>query len=296
MVEVEPGRLLLFTTWFDRTDPDRPLFDPETEGILRSRQLMAVSADEGETWSDLQIVPTPGLTGTAITGPVLKWPDGAIGLAFESFKEFDDPRPPKHGAWLLVSRDGGRSFDPPFLVAQDPRHQIYYWDQRLCTTDVPGEFIGLFWTHDRASKQDLPVYLLRARLNSRNQAASQPVETTIPGQIAAPLWLRDGRLLVFVVDRDLPGTLRLWSSGDGGKTWPKADCLTIHVHDERAALSQGITNIDFAQYWQDMAKWTFGHPSIREVDQERILVTYYAGVPGCMSVHATMVNVNAEKT
>src|SRR3954462_13881110 len=30
LVEAEPGRLLLFTTWFDRSDPDRPLFDPET--------------------------------------------------------------------------------------------------------------------------------------------------------------------------------------------------------------------------------------------------------------------------
>ena len=34
MVEVAPGRLLLFTTWFDRSDPARPLFDPVTEGIL----------------------------------------------------------------------------------------------------------------------------------------------------------------------------------------------------------------------------------------------------------------------
>src|SRR4051812_28290740 len=75
MVEVEPGRLLLFSTWFDRSDPDRPLFDPVTEGILRSKQLLAVSADEGETWSDWQVVPTPGLTGTAMCGPPVRWAD-----------------------------------------------------------------------------------------------------------------------------------------------------------------------------------------------------------------------------
>src|SRR5262245_30530866 len=66
MVEAEPGRLLLFTTWFDRSDPTRPLFDPVTEGILRSRQLMAVSADEGNSWSPWTVVPTPGLTGCAM--------------------------------------------------------------------------------------------------------------------------------------------------------------------------------------------------------------------------------------
>src|SRR4051794_19639922 len=30
LVEVGPGRLLLFSTWFDRSDPARPLFDPDT--------------------------------------------------------------------------------------------------------------------------------------------------------------------------------------------------------------------------------------------------------------------------
>src|SRR5436309_1306117 len=127
MVETEPGRLLLFATWFDRSDPARPLFDPVTEGILRSRQLMAVSSDEGDTWSPWTIIPTPGLTGCAMTGPAIRLAGGAIAYAFESFKEYDDPSPTRHGSWLIVSRDGGRSFGPPFLVAQDPKHRIYYW-------------------------------------------------------------------------------------------------------------------------------------------------------------------------
>lgn len=292
MVEIERGRLLLFSTWFDRTDPERPLFDAETEGILRSKQLLAVSSDEGETWSDWQIVPTPGLTGCAITGPVLQWADGSIAFAFESFKEFDDPSPPKHGAWLLISRDGGRSFEPPHLVAQDPQQRVYFWDQRLCVGTAPGEFIAMFWTHDRAAKRDLPVYFLRGNVNDSSTARQSPVETTIPGQIAAPLLWHDGRLFTFVVDRDRPGTLRLWTSHDGGATWPKSDCLTVHEHDEQAKLSQGLENIDFAQYWEDMGKWSFGHPTIRPFDSERVLLTYYAGTPGCLSVHAAVVNVN----
>src|SRR5262249_6307839 len=40
-VEVKPGRLLLFSSWFDRSDPKRPLFDPTTEGLLRSKLLAA---------------------------------------------------------------------------------------------------------------------------------------------------------------------------------------------------------------------------------------------------------------
>jgi hypothetical protein len=292
LVEVEPERLLLFTTWFDRSDPERPLFDPETEGILRSRQLLAESRDEGQSWSPWRVVLTPGLTGTAITGPVLKWADGTIGFAFESFKEFDDPSPPRHGAWLVVSRDGGRTFEPPHPVAADPAQQVYYWDQRLCIGREPGEYFGLFWTHDRAEKRDRRVHFVHGNIHAGEAQRRQPVETTIPGQIAAPLVLDDGRLLAFVVDRQRPGTVRLWVSRDGGQSWPQSDSLVVHEHDEQARLSQGLVNIDFAQYWEDMAQWSFGHPAIRRIDDRRVLVSYYAGTPGCLSVHAAVVRVD----
>ena len=110
MVEPEQGRLMLFTTWVDRTIRERPLFNPVTEGILPTRLLYCESTDEGDSWSDWAELPTADLTGCAITGPVLRWDDGVIACAFESFKEFDDPTPVEPAAWLAVSRDGGRSF------------------------------------------------------------------------------------------------------------------------------------------------------------------------------------------
>lgn len=47
LVETKPGRLLLMATWFDRSDPKRPLFDPTTEGLLHSKILKSFSADGG---------------------------------------------------------------------------------------------------------------------------------------------------------------------------------------------------------------------------------------------------------
>ncbi len=291
LIEVEPGRLLLATTWYDRTDPTRPLFDPVTEGILRSRQLLAVSADDGETWSEWAEIPTPGLTGCAMTGPWVAWPDGTIAFAFESFKEYDDPRPARHAAWLVSSRDGGRSFGLPFRVAQHPLHEVYYWDQRVVAAGPSGEFLALFWTHHLAMKRDLPVHLLRGSLNDGEASREQPRDAGISGQIAAPLIWNDDRFLAFVVDRNDPCTMTLWESNDGGANWLIPDRLVVHVHDERAALSQGRENIDFKQYWEDMGKWSFGHPSILRLDNERALLTFYAGAPDRMDVHWARVRV-----
>ena len=290
MVEIHPGRLLIFSTWFDRSEPDRPLFDPETEGILRSKQLMAASDDGGVSWSDWRAVSTPELTGCAVTGPVQKWRDGAIAFAFESFKEFDDPAPARHAAWLLVSRDGGETFESPVLVARDPAGKKYFWDQRLCPGPIDGDYIAMFWTHDRSKARDLNVHFLWG--NIAEVEPPLPAETSIPGQIAAPLLLADGRILAFVVDRSRPGTMRLWASNDRGRTWPESDSIVVHDHEERAQVSQGSENVDFAEYWEDMGKWSFGHPSVRSLDTSDVLVTWYAGAPNCMSIHAAVVNID----
>ena len=293
MVEVEPGRVLLFSTWFDRSEPDRPLFDPATEGLLRSRLLVCESTDEGNSWTSWRKIATPGVTGCAMTGPIVQWPNGTLGFNFESFKEFDDPTPVEPGAWLLLSEDGGQKFDRLFGVARHPESLLYYWDQRLCPGIADGEFLGLFWTHNRSEKRDIRVHFLKTNIDGE-RSATLPVETTISGQIAAPLLLDDGRILAFVVDRDRPGTLKLWQSSDDGATWPENACFTVHVHDEQALLSQGSgkDNVDFAEFWEDMGRWSFGHPSLAKAGSHRVLATWYAGTPVCMSVHSAMIDVS----
>ena len=117
-------------------------------------------------------------------------------------------------------------------------------------------------------------------------------ETSIPGQIGAPLLLADGRLLVFVVDRNRPGTMTLWSSKDEGLTWPEADKLIVHNHDEQAALTQQVSaDVDFNEYWDDMLKWSFGHPGITDLKNGTVLCVFYAGTPGCLSIHWARVRV-----
>ncbi|MDA0659532.1 MAG: hypothetical protein O2931_02970 [Planctomycetota bacterium] len=291
IVETSPGRLLLFTTWFDRSDPLRPVFDPVTEGLLPSRLLMSRSEDGGISWGEWQELLTPGLTGCALTGPVLQWPDGTIACAWESYKRYDDPEPGRHAGWLSVSRDEGFSFEAPRLVARDPQHERYYWDQRLCTSTAHHGYIAMFWTHDRARQADLNVHLTHGTIDGAGGAFGPIDDTGLSGQIASPLLWHDGRILAFIVDRQRPGTLTLWQSCDGGRSWPVEDACIVHSQEELAATTQGRDQIDFKAYWEDMIKWSFGHPAIRAWDDQHVLVTYYAGSPNCMSVHWARVAV-----
>ena len=296
LVEIAAGQLLMFATWFDRSEPERPLFDPVTQGILRSKLLLAESHDDGVTWSAWRELPTSELKGCAGTGGVVKWPDGTIAFPFESFKEFDDPQPGHHAAWVMVSRDGGTTFSEPLLIAQHPHNQVYYWDQRLCATDRNRAFVALFWTHDLATQCDLNVHLRRAEVTD-GETGELKIEgedirqTTVPGQIAAPLQLTEGCLAAFVVDRRSPCTMTLWLSHDDGHTWPDQERLVLHTHEELAAVTPGGTAVDFNQYWEDMGKWSFGHPSLLQLDDSRVLCAWYAGTPTCMSIHCAQVKI-----
>lgn len=102
---------------------------------------------------------------SAATGPMLRWSDGAIAYAFESYKDFRDCGPAKHGAWYIVLRDQGATFGSPVLVAQDPEAGIFYWDQRMRAGRAPGEYVSMFWKYDLKRKQDLPVHISTESLN-----------------------------------------------------------------------------------------------------------------------------------
>ncbi len=263
---------------------------------MKSKQLLATSSDGGRTWSGWRELSTGTLAGCSLTGPVLRWSDGTIAVAFESFKEYDDPRPARHAAWLLVSRDRGESFLPPLLVAQHPEHDVYYWDQRLSAAAAPGEFTAMFWTHDLRAHRDLNVHLRHGAIRGEAIVLAPILATPIPGQIAAPAQLTGDRLVAFVVDRGRPATMTLWTSADGGATWPASDRCVIYTHDERAALSQTGENVDFKQYWEDMGKWSFGHPAIRSLADGRLLVAWYAGAPDCMSLRWARLRLDAGDT
>jgi hypothetical protein len=151
--------------------------------------------------------------------------------------------------------------------------------------------VAFFWTHDLANKRDLRVHMRHGRFDGSSMHLTPIRETSIPGQIAAPYTHPDGSLLAFVVDRARPGTLKLWVSHDSGTSWPEDLCLLVHSHEERAAVSQGLENIDFKKYWEDMGKWSFGHPAIRPLGRRKVLLAWYAGTPNCMSIHWARIDV-----
>ena len=282
ITELAPDCLLGFFDWFDRSDPTRPLSNPATQGTLPSRLFLMVSSDRAATWAEAREIDTRPYAGIAATGAPMRMANGDLAVPYETWKGYDDPSPGEHHALLHISHNGGYSFDQQTIVAHDPQGQVLYWDQRLAVDPQSGQVVGLFWTHDRRAEQDRNIHIAWGSPDGREW--SPVVDTGIAGQIAAPLPLPDGRLLMAYVHRHYPPTLRAVISPDFGRTWDTDNELVFY--ESGSGQESGMAGKrDFGDYWSDMRVWSFGHPSARLLPDGTVFITYYGGDSSSLSVH-----------
>ena len=274
VVELKPGELTAFLNWNHRPKADSKLYDEKSDSLLASHLLLAHSLDEGRSWSDYRVLDTGEHTGCALTGGILRGlPDGSAMLTFESYGPRGGSGPVVHAACGFITSDG-ESLSPLIIVAEDPTHERYYWDQRLAFSPHHGRPVGLFWSYARASERDLPIHIAWGAPDARSW--EPPRSTGIRGQIATPIPLPDGRLLAFYVHRHPPGSMRLVMSEDAGRTWQIEDELV--VYESKGAREHGTAGeSDFAQLWEDMSTWTFGYPAAVVLDDGTLLLAHYAG-------------------
>lgn len=280
--EIRPGVLMGHFQWFDRSDPSRPLADPDTQGVLRSKTFIATSTDHGRTWSPYQELDMRPHVGQASTGAVEVLHDGTLLLHYESWKEWHDTSRGTHAANVRLSRDGGETWEPFVTVATHPTGRLLYWDQRLAVSPDDGRLIDMFWTHDREAGEDVEMHINWGTPDA--QTWTTPVSTGMKGQISAPLALPGNRVLAAYVHRHDPPSLRAVLSDDLGQTWNVADELIFY--DSRSGHEAGLeVKRDFGDYWADMGRWSFGHPAPVRLPNGDVFIAYYGGDSTAMGIH-----------
>ena len=272
LFEPEPGRLLVSLHWVDRTDPTRPLSNPQTSGVLPMKYLFAESEDSGRSWSqprEISLAPHPGANPT---GEIVRLQDGRLLLSYESWKEWDD-LDGDQSANVKLSSDEGKTWGEPITMASDPTGQLYYWDNHLTQHPQTKQPVAAFWTHDARQEVDVAIHLAWGQPDGTSW--SVPTSTSIQGQVVAPLFLDDDRLLLVYVHRHDPPSIRAVLSNDRGATWQLEE--EIIIHDCQGHNQQGMKGRrSEAEYWADMTRWTFGHPRSVRLSDGQVFVVYYA--------------------
>ena len=281
------GVLLAFLSWVEQQSGDPRLYDPESDTARLTKLVVVESNDDGRTWSRNRVLATGDLARPLVCGQTVRLPGKGWLVPVENYA----PRKPGgacvHSAHAVFSGDG-REFDAVLSIARHPEDSLYYWDQRVALCSAENRLVNLFWTYDRKREEDVDIHISWADAEALSWTA--PVGTGLAGQIAAPIPLPDGRLLAFYVRRKLPGSLKLIASPDGGKTWDQANELVVFSQD--LGDERGKTKRGYAGTWEGISRWTFGHPVGITLDENVLLVVYYAGAhEKCLSVRWARVSV-----
>jgi hypothetical protein len=295
--ELAPGHLLGAFWWLDRSNPSRPMINPETTGTLPNRIFLMDSFDDGRTWVNRREVDTQPFPSVALMGAPLVLKDGsvpgkagyAIAVVSEAWKTYDDASYGEHSGILSISHDGGYTFEPSVAVAHDPENRLLFWDERLAVDPDSGRLIGMFWTHDRVAQQDTNAHIAWTQAPD-GRMWTCPTDAGFAGQIPRPLILPGGRVLCVYVHRHGSPSLRAVLSADGGKSWDVANELIFYEHAAGAQAGMDGKR-DFTDYYADQRIWNFGHVEPGRLPDGSVFAAFYAGDAQSLSVRWVRIEI-----
>ena len=211
------GRLVISAIRWDRSDPNKALFNEETGGILASETFLMHSTDNGVSWSEPQVVDYGDHQNLTPTGPIVVLADGRWLLPCDQWHAFHEPGPYRPLTVALFSSDAGATWKDAVTFGDGSAHGKGFWHGRIIRLRDHRLFT-LFWSADMKSGDSLSLHSCTGTPDGRDWSTPEP--TGIPGQTNWPVDLGDGRMVAIYTVRETqpPGFFAVFSS-DGGKSW-----------------------------------------------------------------------------
>lgn len=263
------NRVLMTANWMDGSQPEKPMYDPKEESLKDTKIYCSISENGGETWSEPQLVDTsPVNDPVPLTGVPLKLADGRILCQFEINKHQGDTSKWIHRSAFAATGNEGRTWGDVSIVTCAP--DMYYWDQRPCVLSDGISIVDYFWTLDGIRNTYLNIH----GRESRDGGATwgEFFDTGIYGQPGTPAGLADGRLAFIDIDRRVNPTITVRLSGDRGRSF--SDSLVVY---EKPLGKQDSRQMSMNEAWDEMAKFSVGHPNLLDLGGGELLAYWYAG-------------------
>lgn len=262
-------RVLMLANWVDSADLSKPYYDPVNSSLKDTRIFFSFSEDDGETWSAPELMNTDSVHDpTPLTGAPFMLKDGTIVCQFEINKHDWDKSAWVHKSAMIFSRDGGRTWGDVVIVTEEPG--MYYWDQRPNVMADGKTILDFFWTLDGKKQQYLNIHARESPDGGKTW--SEIWDTGIYGQPGQPVDLGDGRIAVIDIDRTVRPVITVRTSRDHGRTYDE----TLIVYDSKFK-KQDSRHISMDDAWDEMTRFSVGHPGLLSLGKDEILAYYYAG-------------------
>jgi sialidase-1 len=261
------GRLLAIGYRFRREDPEAPIADERTGGILPGDNIVSISEDGGVTWSAPQTIDRGYPEVLEISGPCIQLRSGDLLAAAGIFRLPDGSNPSGQLGLLLRSRDGGRTWGEGGRFFEAPGRGVTAYEARLCEMQ-PGRVALIFWAHDVATGRDLPNLVTVS--HDDGFTWSGPINTGHFAQASNLLWLGGDVLLSIHAHRASESGLYVRAVDFRNDTWsPAAECVIYGpARQGEPGAGDGAARL--------FSNIRFGQPSLLRLDRGEVLAVHWA--------------------
>ena len=272
------GSLIMTASRWGRSDPDHPLFNEQTGGIVPPEILIYRSSNGGANWSGPQVLEK--LPGWILTPscPIVPLAGGSLFFVFDQWHAYEEPGPYRPRTVGLFSSDNGQSWGDPVIFAEYDGSGIGHWHGRVIRLRDDRLFT-LFWTAEMGTGGAQPLHYCIGSPDGRRW--SKPEPTNIPGQTNWVADLGDGRMAVIytVRETDPPGFFAACSE-DGGRHWDLDH--QVQVWDATGRDKIGVDASD--SYPRSHDTISYGAPTSLMLEDGNIFTTFW-----CTEVSVTQI-------
>ena len=276
------GELVLFGYEFFRPDPDLPLGNPETGGLLDAQMIIMSSFDQGKSWSPAREVPCRWGRHAEASSPLLVLPDGQWVTPITEFAGWDGHHSQPLCGRLLRTRDRGKTWDDDTII-MSLGDDVSVFEQRICRLEGSGHLVVISWNEDLKTGELYNNHY--AVSEDQDHSFSGPYDTGVRGQASSVCALDGEQLLALhAVRRDTgrPGIYGYVVNLAGGRWDIEAEALLWEpalppVRDDTMA--------------EAFAYLKFGQPGALRLSDGTLLMTHWAVEAGQGRTLATRLRI-----
>lgn len=265
------GRWILLGYEFFRADPNLPLGNAKTGGVLDDRVFYSVSEDEGKTWSARTEIPTAWNGHTEASAPICVLQNGDLIAPIAGFPAWDGTKTAPDCGRLLRSCDGGKTWNDDTVCMVFPENRVICYEQRVCQLE-DGTIMVVAWNEDVDGNR-LHNHVTFSTDNGKTFSA--PVDTGIQGQASGIMALDGNRVLTVHAlrrDTDAPG-IYACIADVSNQQWNPISFERIWAPKELMVKDTKMAEV--------FSFLKFGQPNVLRLKDGGVLLTFWFCEQGC---------------
>ena len=273
------GRVIALGYAYFRDDPELPVGNPETGGLLDDFVFYSISEDGGETWSKLETVDCAWGPHIEASAPLYVLRDGTWITPITGFPAWDGHMTGPMCGRALMSKDQGKTWndDSVCMVFDEP---VTCYEMRMCELSS-GVLLCIGWNENTATGQRLNNHYTVSYDGGKTW--SEPITTGIQGQASSLCALDDDKLLAIHAvrrDTDRPGVYA-YLVDFSDKTWK--------ILDEALLWEPAVPMIKDTKMAEIFSFVKFGQPIVIRLQDGGLLLSFWYAQEGqyktvCMNV------------